>query len=158
MELILVILKMVSGYPSGHFPSREEQSKSEPHDHHIVMCMSKCRCLYLNSYCVYTSLYMHAPTFPCAYKNTWHFVRTLHITVSEEKKDTVPSNGQRTLQNINLLQLAKTARNFKLRITKFMFLAKILIKYLTAKCSGVISSISMDVKMQQWQFSSSDFT
>ena len=85
-------------------------------------------------------------------------VNALKQLFLRKKKDTVPSNGQRTLQNINLLQLAKTARNFKLRITKFMFLAKILIKYLTAKCSGVISSISMDVKMQQWQFSSSDFT
>ena len=142
MELILVILKMASGYPPGHFPSREVHSKSEPHDHHLVMCMSKCCCLYLDSYCVYTSLYMHSPTFPCTYKNTCHFIITLHITVSEEKKDTVHSKGQRTLKNINLLQLAKTALNFKRRITKFMFLAKILIKYLTAKCSGVISSIS----------------
>ena len=37
------------------------------------MWMSKCCCLlYLNSYCVYTSLYMHALPFPCTYKNTCH--------------------------------------------------------------------------------------
>ena len=38
---------------SGHLPSREVHGKSEPHDVHMVMCMSKCCCLYLNSYCVY---------------------------------------------------------------------------------------------------------
>ena len=45
--------------------------------------------------------------------NTCHFIRTLHITVSEEKKDTVPKE-QRTLKNINLLQFVKTARNVQL--------------------------------------------
>jgi len=152
MKLILVILKMASGYPPGHLPSWEVHSKSEPHDVHMVMCTSKCRCLYLNSNCVYTSLYMHAPTFPCTYKNTCHFIRTLHITVSEEKEDTVPSKGQRTLKNINLLQFVKTAQNFQLWITKFMFLAKILTKYLTAKCSELISSVSMEVKCNSDSF------
>ena len=39
----------------------------------MVMWMSKrCCLLYLNSYCVYTSLYMHALPFPCTYKNTCH--------------------------------------------------------------------------------------
>ena len=42
----------------GHLPSRKVHSKSEPHDVHMVMCMSKCCCLYSNSYCVYTSLYV----------------------------------------------------------------------------------------------------
>ena len=46
--------------------------------------------------------------------DTCHFIRTLHITVSEEKKDTVPSKEQRTLKNINLLQFVKTARNAQL--------------------------------------------
>ena len=41
--------------------------------------MSKCCCLYLNSCGVYTSLHMLALTFPCTYKNTCHFVRTLLI-------------------------------------------------------------------------------
>ena len=45
----------------------------------MVMCMSKCCCLYLNSCGVYTSLHMLALTFPCTYKNTCHFVRTLLI-------------------------------------------------------------------------------
>ena len=146
MELILVILKMASGYPSCHLPSREVHSKSEPHDVHMVICMSKCCCLYLNSNCVYTSLYMHAPTFPCTYENIYHFIKTLHINVSEEKEDTVPSKGQRTLKNINLLQFVKTVRNFQLWITKFTFLARILIKYLTAKHNEVISSVSVEVK------------
>ena len=44
---------------------------------HMVMCMSKCCCLYSNSYCVYTSLYVHALTFLCTCKNTCHFIRTL---------------------------------------------------------------------------------
>ena len=114
MELIVVILKMASGYPPGHFPSREVHLKSEPHDVHIVMCMSRCCCFYLNSYRVYTSLYMHSPTFLCTYKNTCLFIRILHITVSEEKKDTVPSKGQTTLKNINLLQFVKADRNFQL--------------------------------------------
>ena len=175
MELILVILKMASGYPPGHFPSREEHSKSEPHDHHIVMCMSKCCCLYLNSYCVYTSLYMRAPTFPCTYKNTCHFVITLHITVFEEnflqkqwyavlwqsdryfyryteKKGYSSFERTKNTQKHQLVTTVKTARNFQPWITKFMFLAKILIKYLTAKCSGVISSVSMKSKCNRDSF------
>ena len=114
LELILVTLKMASGYPPSHLPSQGVNSKSELHDVHMVMCMSKGCCFYLNTNCVYTSLYMHAPTFPSTYKNTCHFIRTLHITISEEKEDTVPSKGQRTLKNINLLQFVKTARNFQL--------------------------------------------
>ena len=37
-------------------------SKSEPHDVHMVKCMSKCCCLYSNSCCVYT-----CPISACAY-------------------------------------------------------------------------------------------
>jgi len=57
MELILVILKMVSGYSLATFLHEKCTVKAEPHDFHMVMCMSKRCCLYLNSYCVYTSLY-----------------------------------------------------------------------------------------------------
>ena len=71
MELILVILKMAS-------PSWEVHSKLEPH---VVICMFKCCCHYLNSCCVYTSLYMYMHlhfcvsikvpvTCTCTYQNT----------------------------------------------------------------------------------------
>ena len=53
MELILVILKMVSGYLLPTFLHEKCTVKAEPHDVHMVMCMSKFCCLYLNSYCVY---------------------------------------------------------------------------------------------------------
>ena len=144
MELILVILKMASGYPPGHFSSQEVHSKPEPQDHHIVMCMSKCCGLYLNSYCVYTSLYMHAPTFSCTYKNTCHFVITLQITVFEEKRIQFIRKDKEHSKTSTCYNCQNCS---ELWITKFMFLAKILIKYLTANCSGVISSVSIEVKM-----------
>ena len=42
MELILVILKMVSGYSLATFLHEKCTVKAEPHDVHMVMCMSKC--------------------------------------------------------------------------------------------------------------------
>ena len=57
---------MASGYPLATFLHER--------------CMSK---FCWNSYCVYTAIYMHALTFPCTYKNTCHFIRTLHITLSK---------------------------------------------------------------------------
>ena len=68
MELILVILKMASGYPLATFlHERCTANRSR------TMFTRWCACanvasLYLNSYYVYTSLYMHAVTCPCTYK------------------------------------------------------------------------------------------
>ena len=62
------------------------------------------------------------------------------------KKDTVPLKDKAEhLKKINLLQFVKTARNFQLWITELMFFAKILKKYLTVKCNGAISSVSVVV-------------
>ena len=62
-----------------HDSCHKSKALFKVHDVHLVMCMSKCCCLYLNSCGVYTSLHMLALTFPCTYKNTCHFVRTLLI-------------------------------------------------------------------------------
>ena len=45
----------------------------------------------------------------------------LTATVSEEKKDTVPLKGQRTLKNINLLQFVKTERNFNYELPTYVY-------------------------------------
>ena len=68
MELILLILKMASGYLLATF-LHEKCTANRSRTMFIWWCAcANVAFLYLNSYCVYTSLYMHALPCPCTYK------------------------------------------------------------------------------------------